>query len=186
MYVPREEYAQIAHQIATYPKKIERGHVFTANNYYLCTDIDKDGNFKVRYAIPIEGNEDLIDEIRKRDSKESVLPISPSRSTAGIIAALESKRGRTGWDDVVSEGQPGGYGRDASLHLGPQSESGGDRQEAGGNNETQAETAEPEEGYGLNGEASADAAELARIMLEGGILDGMTRGEVKKLLSLVA
>ena len=114
-------------------------------------------------------------------------------------------------------------------------------------------TAEHEEGYGLNGDASADAAELAaydagrmslaeraaqavaamsaknradvearreavkalggnlqklrqamarqreydkgtvdaivrqaRIMLEGGMLDGMTRGEVKKLLSLVA
>ena len=27
--------------IQTYPNKSERGHVFTANNYYLCTDIDE-------------------------------------------------------------------------------------------------------------------------------------------------
>ena len=135
--------------------------MFTANNYYLCTDIDKDGNYMIVASLPIVGNEDIIDGIRRRLPRTSIIPIGRTESIIDIISAVRNRGGRTGWDNVVSEGQPGGYGRDASLHLGPQSESGGDRQEAGGNNETQAETAEPEEGYGLNGEASADAAELA-------------------------
>ena len=72
--VPREEYAVIAHQIASYPKKAERGHVFTANNYYLCTDIDRDGNFKIVATLPIVGNEDLsMKSEEKEQTKTSLL-----------------------------------------------------------------------------------------------------------------
>ena len=129
--VPTDEYAKIAHTIATYPKKIERGHVFTENNYYLCTDIDKEGGFKVIAALPIEGNEDYINEIR-RDEKENIVPVKPTESTLRIVKDAESRGGRTGWDYAGAEGLRERAGGDASLSMGQQADTGRDRQETGG------------------------------------------------------
>lgn len=103
--VPEEEFAVIAHQIATYPDKIERGHVFTANKYYLCTDIDEDGNFRIVATLPIEGNEDLINEIRKHG--ESVIAIRPTESTDRIIGDIRRRGGRVSRNYARSKGQRG-------------------------------------------------------------------------------
>ncbi len=62
--VNQSEYAKIAHQIATYPNKEDRCHVFTDKFYYLCDNIDNEGNFSIKAALPIKGNEDLINELR--------------------------------------------------------------------------------------------------------------------------
>lgn len=70
--VPKNEYAKISHQVFSYPKKVERNHVFTNNNYYLCENInDNEGKFDIYASLPIVGNEDLIDGLRRE--KQNVL-----------------------------------------------------------------------------------------------------------------
>ena len=131
------EYVQIAQQIASYPKKIERGHVFTANNYYLCTDIDKDGNFKIIATLPIEGNEDLINEFRRGVPLASVLPIRGSESVISIVDRVQGAGGRVSGDYASAKGQLRGTQGDASVSVGQQADSRGNRQEARGDSREQ-------------------------------------------------
>lgn len=115
--VPESEYAAIAHQIATYPEKADRGFVFTANNFYLCTEIDEEGSFKIDVALPIEGNEDLINKIRG-DRKENVIPVyQTSEGLASIADELRNGRGRNRRNNAGNKRQRGGTGRDVSLPL---------------------------------------------------------------------
>ena len=134
--VSKEEYAKIYHQIQTYPKKAERGHVFTDNNYYLCTDIDNEGNFKIKGTLPIEGNEDYINEIRKTDT-ETFVPVKPTESTIGIVEAIKSKGGRISGEYANAERLRAGTRGNDSVYLGQQTNSRGNRQEVGGDSGTQ-------------------------------------------------
>ena len=70
----------------TYPKKTERNHVFTANNYYLCGDIDEDGNFRIIATLPIVGNEDLIDKLRHETATGNLKSINTLASTSWLVA----------------------------------------------------------------------------------------------------
>ena len=122
-----QEYAQVSAIIQTYPNKSERGHVFTANNYYLCTGIDEEGNFKVVAAMPIEGNEELINEIRGENKYIAFKPLSRTESTAGVISRLRRQGKRLGRNLSAVEGQAGADGRDDSVHLGQQANTGADQ-----------------------------------------------------------
>ena len=122
-----QEYAQVSAIIQTYPNKSERGHVFTANNYYLCTDIDEEGNFKVVAAMPIEGNEELINEIRGENKYIAFKPLSRTESTAGVISRLRRQGKRLGRNLSATERQAGADGRNDSVHLGQQANSGADQ-----------------------------------------------------------
>lgn len=101
--------------------------MFTANNYYLCTDIDEEGNFKVVAAMPIEGNEEIIDELRGTDRKRAFKALSRTESTVGIISRLRRQGKRLGRNLSASEGQAGVDGRDDSVHLGQQADTGADQ-----------------------------------------------------------
>ena len=81
--------------IATYLNKVERGHVFTDNNYYLCTNIDQEGNFTIVAQLPIEGNKELIRYIRQGLSMDSVIPIHGTQSIAPFITQVKRRGGRT-------------------------------------------------------------------------------------------
>lgn len=126
--VPASEYAAIAHQIATYPQKEGREFVFTANNFYLCSDIDEEGNFRIEVGLPIEGNEDLIDEIRGKE-KEGVIPVDgTSGRTNRIVDEVRRRGGRTRRVDSAHERQRGGTGRTTPVSLRQSSDiKGGDR-----------------------------------------------------------
>lgn len=125
--LPPQEYALVSAIIQTYPNKSERGHVFTANNYYLCTDIDEEGNFKVVAAMPIEGNEELINELRGTDRKRAFKALSGAESIDSIISRLRRQGKRLGRNLSATEGQAGVDGRDDSVHLGQQTNSGADQ-----------------------------------------------------------
>ncbi|MBQ7157166.1 MAG: hypothetical protein IJR86_05170 [Bacteroidaceae bacterium] len=86
--VSPSEYAQISHQIETYPNKKFRGLVFTANNFYLC-DVKGAGDFRVLMEMPIEGNEDLIDYIHKNYGKNNSRIVE---SNADIDGRLQDAR----------------------------------------------------------------------------------------------
>ena len=119
--MPKTEYATIAHQIATYPEKIDRGFVFTANNFYLCCDIDENSDFTIDAALPIEGNEDLINIIRE-NHKQGVVPIY--EDTEGIASAIDEfkSRGRRNRRNISSsERQRGGDGGNVYISLRQQS-----------------------------------------------------------------
>ena len=137
--VPRDEYAAIAHQIASYPKKIDRGHVFTANNYYLCTDIDRDGNFRIIATLPIEGNQDLINDIRRGIPRTSIIPIKASENINDYVGAIQRAGGRISGDYAPAQGQPAGDGRHDSLHLGQRTDPRADRRASGADNQGQEE-----------------------------------------------
>lgn len=134
--VPADEYAKIAQQIATYPKKAERGHVFTDNNYYLCTDIDNEGNFKIVATLPIEGNEDLINEIRK-GGRQDFIAIPVTESTSRIISEVKSRGGRISRDNANAKRFDSGSGGNASVSVGQQANTRGNRQETGRNSNAQ-------------------------------------------------
>ena len=119
--VPRDEYAIIARQIATYPQKAERGHVFTANNYYLCTNIDTDGNFKIVAALPIEGNEDIINELRGK-SRQTFVPVRASERLGRLADIIRRRGGRISGYNAFAEGQRRGNGGDVSLYMGQQAD----------------------------------------------------------------
>lgn len=101
--------------------------MFTANNYYLCTDIDEEGNFKVVAAMPIEGNEELINEIRGENKHIAFKPLSRTESTAGVISRLRRQGKRLGRNLSAVEEQAGADGGDDSVHLGQQANTGADQ-----------------------------------------------------------
>ena len=93
--VSKQEYAVIAHQIMTYPKKTERNHVFTANNYYLCADITEDGGFTIIASLPIVGNEDLINELRYEQRTQNLWSLRTPARVDNLIGEVERRGGRT-------------------------------------------------------------------------------------------
>ena len=107
--------------------------MFTDNNYYLCTDIDNKGNFKVIATLPIDGNEDLINEIRREGRGKDFIAIPVTESTDRIISEVRSRGGRISWDDIGDEGFNPRAGRDAALSLGQQAGPNTDIQQTGVN-----------------------------------------------------
>lgn len=101
--------------------------MFTANNYYLCTDIDEEGNFKVVAAMPIEGNEEIINELRGTDRKRAFKALSGAESIDSIISRLRRQGKRLGRNLSAVEGQAGADGRNDSVHLGQQANTGADQ-----------------------------------------------------------
>lgn len=92
-----DEYAKIPHRIFTYPKKVERNHVFADNNYYLCTEINNDaGTFEIVGYLSITGNEDIINELRKEYNERNPASIATSEGVADFISTI---RFRGGWTD---------------------------------------------------------------------------------------
>ena len=87
--------------------------MFTANNYYLCDNIDNEGNFRVVATMPIKGNEKLINNIRKNYGRRSIIPINETESILGIIRLVKSANGgRINRDLSIAEGR---RGRDRKL-----------------------------------------------------------------------
>lgn len=92
--VTPDEYAKIAHNIATYPNKVERGHVFTDNYYYLCTNISDDGYFNIIAQLPIEGNEELINKLRGKDGRRNFKALERTEDIASTIKEIKRRGGR--------------------------------------------------------------------------------------------
>ena len=103
--------------------------MFTDNNYYLCTDIDKDGNFKIEAELPIEGNEELINKFRRGNKELSFQPIGDREDIIPIIARLESAGGRISRDDVAITQLRSRNEGDDSVYLAQSPESREDRRQ---------------------------------------------------------
>lgn len=133
MRVNGREYAVIAHQISTYPKKVERNHVFSDSFYYLCTDIDyKNGTFKIIAQLSIAGNEDLINELRKEYAEINLKSLRTPKSVADLVGTI---RHRGGWVDrhipiVEGESNRNGTGELDSVAIRQQADSGADNKRA--------------------------------------------------------
>lgn len=84
-------------------------------------------------ALPIEGNEDIINEIRRGIPRASVIPIRDAKSITDYVSAVRSRGGRVSGDYAVAERQRRGDGRDDTLYLGQSSDASGNRPEVGGN-----------------------------------------------------
>lgn len=106
--------------IATYLNKVERGHVFTDNNYYLCTNIDQEGNFAIVAQLPIEGNEELINKLRGKDGQRNFKALERTESIAPFITQVKRRGGRTYRNIPSSQRQPRVNGRNDNIHLGQQ------------------------------------------------------------------
>ena len=118
--VPKEEYAKIAHQIASYPNKAERGHVFTDKNYYLCDGIDAEGNFTILAKLPIVGNEDLINKLRGENGRRNFKAIENSEDITATIEEIKRRRRRPNRNISSLKRQSRIDGRDDSVYLGEQ------------------------------------------------------------------
>lgn len=91
--LPKTEYAKVAHAIATNKgfKKAGMNEVFTDNNYYIYT-AKKNGDFTVRFGLPIEGNEDIINELSKGIKDGAI------RNTRSLHSVVEGMRGERNKD----------------------------------------------------------------------------------------
>ena len=106
--------------IATYLNKVERGHVFTDNNYYLCTNIDQEGNFTIVAQLPIEGNEELINKLRGKDGQRNFKALERTEDIASTIKEVKRRGGRTYRNISSSQRQTRVDGRNDNIHLGQQ------------------------------------------------------------------
>ncbi len=118
--VTPDEYAKIAHNIATYPNKVERGHVFTDNYYYLCTNISDDGYFNIIAQLPIEGNEELINKLRGKDGRRNFTALERTEDIASTIKEIKRRGGRIDRNIPPTQRQTRVDGRNDNLHLGQQ------------------------------------------------------------------
>lgn len=93
IWLPKDEYAKVAHAIATNKgfKKAGMNEVFTDNNYYIYT-AKKNGDFTVRFGLPIEGNEDIINELSKGIKDGAI------RNTRSLHSVVEGMRGERNKD----------------------------------------------------------------------------------------
>lgn len=107
--------------------------MFTDNYYYLCTDIDNDGNSKIVASLQIEGNEDLVNKIRKEGRKENFIAIPVTESTNGIVSEVRSRGGRIGGYNANAKRFDTGSRGDASVSLGQQTNSRTSTQKVGRN-----------------------------------------------------
>lgn len=118
--VTPDEYAKIAHNIATYPNKVERGHVFTDNYYYLCTNISDDGYFNIIAQLPIEGNEEPINKLRGKNGRRNFKALERTEDIASTIKEVKRRGGRIDRNIPPTQRQTRVDGRNDNLHLGQQ------------------------------------------------------------------
>ena len=121
--LPKDEYAKVAHAIATNTglKKAGMNEVFTDNNYYIYT-AKKNGDFTVRFGLPIEGNEDVINELSK-GVKDGT--IRNTRSLHSVIERERSERNENNHNNVNAEGRQKSTGAIGDLALRQQADSTG-------------------------------------------------------------
>lgn len=113
--------------------------------------------------MPIEGNEDIINDItkdfRRGISRSTFIPVRGAKSTISIIERIRRGSGGSNRGYTPSEGFRGRDGRDDSIYLGQQSDATGNIVEAGGNNEALADgTQGPTEGVRFRSDEEAVGA----------------------------
>lgn len=123
IWLPKDEYAKVAHVIATNKdlKKAGMNEVFTDNNYYIYT-AKKYGDFIVRFGLPIEGNEDIINELSKGVEDGT---IRNTRSLYSVIERERSKQNENNYNYVNAEGRQKSTGAIGNLALRQQADSTG-------------------------------------------------------------
>lgn len=123
IWLPKDEYAKVAHVIATNKdlKKAGMNEVFTDNNYYIYT-AKKNGDFIVRFGLPIEGNEDIINELSKGVEDGT---IRNTRSLYSVIERERSKQNENNYNYVNAEGRQKSTGEIGNLALRQQADSTG-------------------------------------------------------------
>lgn len=123
IWLPKDEYAKVAHVIATNKdlKKAGMNEVFTDNNYYIYT-AKKNGDFIVRFGLPIEGNEDIINELSKGVEDGT---IRNTRSLYSVIERERSKQNENNYNYVNAEGRQKSTGAIGNLALRQQADSTG-------------------------------------------------------------
>ena len=101
--LPKTEYAKVAHAIATNKgfKKAGMNEVFTDNNYYIYT-AKKNGDFTIRFGLPIEGNEDIINELSK-GIKDGA--IRNTRSLHSVVEGMRGERNKDNGNNADVEGR---------------------------------------------------------------------------------
>lgn len=121
--LPKTEYAKVAHAIATNKgfKKAGMNEVFTDNNYYIYT-AKKNGDFTVRFGLPIEGNEDVINELSKGVEDGT---IRNTRSLYSVIERERSEQNENNYNYVNAEGRQKSTGPIGNLALRQQADSTG-------------------------------------------------------------
>ena len=121
--LPKTEYAKVAHAIATNKgfKKAGMNEVFTDNNYYIYT-AKKNGDFIVRLGLPIEGNEDIINELSKGVEDGT---IRNTRSLYSVIERERSEQNENNYNYVNAEGRQKSTGAIGNLALRQQADSTG-------------------------------------------------------------
>lgn len=121
--LPKTEYAKVAHAIATNKgfKKAGMNEVFTDNNYYIYT-AKKNGDFTIRFGLPIEGNEDVINELSKGVEDGT---IRNTRSLYSVIERERSKQNENNYNYVNAEGRQKSTGAIGNLALRQQADSTG-------------------------------------------------------------
>lgn len=121
--LPKTEYAKVAHAIATNKgfKKAGMNEVFTDNNYYIYT-AKKNGDFTVRFGLPIEGNEDVINELSKGVEDGT---IRNTRSLYSVIERERSKQNENNYNYVNAKGRQKSTGAIGNLALRQQADSTG-------------------------------------------------------------
>ena len=95
--------------------------VFTDNNYYIYT-AKKNGDFTVRFVLPIEGNEDVINELSKGVEDGT---IRNTRSLYSVIERERSKQNENNYNYVNAEGRQKSTGAIGNLALRQQADSTG-------------------------------------------------------------
>ena len=123
IWLPKDEYAKVAHAIATNKgfKKAGMNEVFTDNNYYIYT-AKKNGDFTVRFGLPIEGNEDVINELSKGVENGT---IRNTRSLYSVIERERSEQNENNYNYVNAEGRQKSTGPISNLALRQQADSTG-------------------------------------------------------------
>ena len=123
IWLPKDEYAKVAHVIATNKdlKKAGMNEVFIDNNYYIYT-AKKNGDFIVRFGLPIEGNEDIINELSKGVEDGT---IRNTRSLYSVIERERSEQNENNYNYVNAEGRQKSTGAIGNLALRQQADSTG-------------------------------------------------------------
>lgn len=118
------------HRYSHTQEKIERAHVFTVSNYYLCDNInDEKGTFDIIAALPIRGNEDYIDRIRRNDTRMVFIPTEVSESITDIAKEVRRRGGRVSRNFPSAKGQSGKNGGLHSVSVRQSSKQGGNPSE---------------------------------------------------------
>lgn len=75
--------------------------VFTDNNYYIYT-AKKNGDFTIRFGLPIEGNEDVINELSE-GIKDGT--IRNTRSLHSVVGGMRGERNKDYGNNADVEGR---------------------------------------------------------------------------------